>query len=250
MEKIIKSYADQSFHKKISLIIKKLSKNKEDIRNEVKKIIDFKLYHRLLDLGCGYGWFLEALPEGFDFIMGVDYNDENESAFLSLAQKKAKKALFKKLFLPSKIDMPSCYFDMIVSAYSLYFFPDMLQEIKRLLDPKGVFIVITHSSHMLEEGERFFKFDNLRKLIESFSAENGYNILKQYFDHVEYYDYPNELIFHEKDSHALEQYIDFKSAFIEQDVDPETVKVKLLKELKEKKFLSFNKNDKIFIARP
>ncbi|HOJ42537.1 MAG TPA: class I SAM-dependent methyltransferase [Syntrophorhabdaceae bacterium] len=250
MEKIIKSYADRIFHRKIGLIIKKHSKNKKDIRNQVKKIVDFKRYHRLLDVGCGYGWFLEALPDGFDVIMGIDCNDENKAEFLSLAEKKAKKAVFIKSFLPSKIDVPSSYFDIIVSAYSLYFFPDMLSEIKRLLAKEGVFIVITHSSHMLEEGERFFRFDNLRKVIESFSAENGYEILKLYFNHVEYFDYPNELIFHEKDSNALEQYIDFKSAFIEKDVDPTLVKERLLKELREKKSLSFNKNDRVFIARP
>lgn len=248
--RIIKSYSDQVFHKKIGIIIKNHSKNKEDIRDELKKLIDFKSYSRLLDLGCGYGWFVEKLPDHFDFIMGIDYNGENEDDFLKIAKQKARKAVFKKLSLPSYIDMPSSYFDIIVSAYSLYFFPDALAEIKRLTCPEGVFIAITHSKHMLEEGEKFFKFDNLRKVIESFSAENGYDLLKNYFKNVEFFDYPNELIFKEEDGHDLEQYIEFKKAFIEQDVDPDVVKKKMLMELKEKKVLTFNKNDRIFIARP
>lgn len=250
MEKIIKSYADQLLHKKIGSIIKNHSKNKEDIREKIQETIDFRAYHRLLDVGCGYGWFIEALPEGFDFIMGIDCNDENEHVFLKLGKKKAKKVKFIKLFLPAKIDMPSNYFDLIVSAYSLYFFPGVLPEIKRLISPNGIFIAITHSEHMLEEGEKFFSFDNLRKVIECFSAENGYIILKNYFENIEYFDYPNELIFTEEDREDLEQYIDFKSAFIEQDVNPEVVKEKLLKELEKKKVLTFNKNDRVFIARP
>lgn len=250
MDKIIKSYSDHVFHKKIGILIKRCSKNKEDIRDEIKKIIDLNAYRRLLDLGCGYGWFLESVPDGFDLIVGIDCNDENEEEFINIAKKKAKQAIFKKLLLPSHIDMPSHYFDLITCAYSLYFFPEALSEIKRLLDYKGIFIAITHSKHMLEEGEKFFDFHNLRKLIESFCAENGYDILKHYFNHVEYYDYLNELIFKEDDCWALEQYIDFKRAFIEQDVEPDMVKEKMLNELKEKKTLTFNKNDRIFIARP
>ncbi|MCX7965263.1 MAG: class I SAM-dependent methyltransferase [Syntrophorhabdaceae bacterium] len=250
MDRIIKSYSDKVFHRKIGILIKKYSKNKEDIRDEVKRLIDFKAFRRLLDLGCGYGWFLESIPDGFDVIMGIDCNEENKDEFLNIARKKAKQAIFKNLLLPTRIDLPSYSFDLITSVYSLYFFPEALSEIKRLLDNKGVFVAITHSKHMLEEGEKFFNFDNLRKLIESFCAENGYDILKHYFSHVEYYDYLNELVFKYDDHDALEQYIEFKRAFIEQDVEPDVVKEKMIQELKEKKVLTFNKNDRIFIARP
>ncbi|MBP8625918.1 MAG: class I SAM-dependent methyltransferase [Syntrophorhabdaceae bacterium] len=250
MDRIVKGYSDHRFHKRIGELIKQYSKNKIDIRDEVKKLVDFSHYHRLLDLGCGYGWFLEPLPASFDFIMGIDCNAENESQFLSIAKNKSREAQFKRLFLPTHIDMPSGHFDIIVSAYSLYFFPEALPEIRRLMDPEGVFIVITHSKSMLIEGERFFSFDNLRKVIESFSAENGYNILKKFYSRIDYVDYPNELIFTNKDSQALSQYIDFKRVFIEKDANPEQVKERMLKELKERKLLSFNKDDRIFLARP
>ncbi len=249
MDRIAKSYSDFEFHRRVGELIKKYSKNKIDIRDEVKKLVDFSHYHRLLDLGCGYGWFLEPLPAAFEIIVGIDCNDENESQFLNIARNKSKKTHFKKLFLPAHIDIPSGYFDIIASAYSLYFFPDALPEIKRLMDPQGVFIIITHSKSMLIEGEKFFNLDNLRKVIESFSAENGYDILKNYFNRIDYIDYPNELVFTDRDSYALSQYIDFKRAFIEKDVDPELVKEKMIKELKDKKVLRFNKNDRIFLAR-
>lgn len=249
MDKIIKSYSDHEFHKKIGRLIKRYSKNQRDIREEVNRLIDFSNHHRLLDIGCGYGWFIELLPVRLDLIMGIDCNDENEHEFKKISEKKAKEVIFKRLILPTHIDMPSGYFDLITSAYSLYFFPDALSEIKRLLSPEGIFIVITHSRSMLEEGEKFFNFDNLRKVIESFSAENGYDILKAYFSRITYADYPNELVFTEKDKGALAQYIEFKKAFIEKDVDPETVKAKMLEELKLKKILTFNKNDRIFLAR-
>ncbi|MCX8110539.1 MAG: class I SAM-dependent methyltransferase [Syntrophorhabdaceae bacterium] len=250
MEKIIKSYSDQEFHKKIGSLIKRYSKNQKDIREEVNRLVDFKNHHRLLDIGCGYGWFIELLPVRLDLIMGIDCNGENEQEFKKICEKKADEVIFKRLMLPAHIDMPSGYFDLIVSAYSLYFFPDALSEIKRLISPEGLFIVITHSSSMLEEGEKFFNFDNLRKVIERFSAENGYDILKDYFSKITHVDYPNELVFTEEDDSALVQYIEFKKAFIEKDVDPETVKEKMLEELKIKKILTFNKNDRIFLVRP
>lgn len=249
MDKIIKSYSDHNIHRVIGELIRHHSQNKKDIRDVVNGLIDYRDIHNLLDLGCGYGWFLEMCPPGFELIMGVDCHDENESEFLKIAGKKTKQPVFNKLFLPAPIDMPSDFFDLIVSAYSLYFFPGMLPEIKRLLKPGGIFIIITHSKAMLEEGESFFSFDNLRKVIEVFSAENGREILERFFDRVSFVDYPNALIFRENDSDALAQYIDFKKAFIARDVDPEIVKERMLEELRLRKLLSFNKNDRIFLVQ-
>ena len=83
--------------------------------------------------------------------------------------------------LPTVIDYPAGYFDLVICAYSLYFFPGILPEVKRILRNGGSFVVITHSETMLEEGKRFFDFKNLRTVIEKFSAENGEAILRKYF---------------------------------------------------------------------
>jgi SAM-dependent methyltransferase len=151
--------------------------------------------------------------------------------------------------LPAPTGLSAGRFDLIVALYSLYFFPAFLPEISRLLKPGGLFLCLTHSVSMLEEGEHYFNFNNLRKVIERFSAENGYDILRPFFKEIRYIDYFNSLVFHRGDERSLAMYIDFKKEFIEKDVDPHIVREKMIAELGRKGELKFNKNDRIFLAR-
>ncbi|OPY75097.1 MAG: hypothetical protein A4E64_02043 [Syntrophorhabdus sp. PtaU1.Bin058] len=249
MENIIKGYSNIDLHRRISNIIENHSSNKAEIRGIAKKLIDWRGVRALLDLGCGYGWFEAGLEGSFDLICGVDCLGENRDGFLGTAEKMAKEAVFLKAHLPAPLEMPSGRFDLVVAAYSLYFFPEMTGEIKRLLRDGGQLLVITHSESMLAEGERYFDFSGLKKVIQRFSAENGEALLREHFAGVRFVDYTNTLVFERGDSSDLAQYIDFKREFIAVDVDPELVKRKMLAELQELGELCFNKNDRIFIAR-
>jgi len=247
-ELVIKSYADLGFHKTIGELIKEHSDNREDIREAAKKLVDLAKVRDILDLGCGYGWFEEALPNGFRSILGIDCLEENEQSFLSVAKRVAAYSTFRQLFLPAPIDAEDETFDLIISAYSLYFFPDMLPEVRRVLRPSGIFLVITHSASMMEEGEEFFDFSNLRQVIKNFSAENGNTLLSQYFMHITAVDYVNSLIFDKVEKDDLAKYIDFKREFISKDVSPTVVKAKMIYELETRGTMRFNKNDRIFVA--
>jgi SAM-dependent methyltransferase len=249
MSETIKSYANLVSHREIGELIKEHSENKEDIRDIAKREIKENNIHTMLDLGCGYGWFEEVLAGELDLVFGIDCLDENKAGFLKAARRITKKAVFKKMRLPAPIKMPPDSFDLIVSAYSLYFFPGVIPEVKRLLCPEGVFLVITHSESMLKEGEDFFDFSNLREVIRHFSAENGEAILKKYFSRVTSIDYPNALRFTKNDGDHLAQYIDFKKEFISRDVKPEIVRDKMLEELKTKGIVKLNKNDRIFMVK-
>lgn len=249
MPEITKSYADLEFHRTISTLIKKHSENKADIRAIAMGLIDWGRVGKMLDLGCGYGWFEEGLASRLEFIHGVDYLEENGQSFLKVAGAISERARFDKLLLPSRIDAPDQSFDFVLSAYSLYFFPGVLGEIKRLLKTDGVFMAITHSQKMMEEGQKFFDFKNLRKIIRNFSAENGRAILRQYFSDVKEFDYLNALVFTAESSDDLSRYIEFKREFISKDVDPEKVRQTMLSKLQKKGLLRFNKDDRIFLAR-
>jgi SAM-dependent methyltransferase len=246
---ITKSYSNQPVHAEVGGIIRAHSENKTDIRTIAKKMIEWKNVRRVIDLGCGYGWFEEVLEESTDLIVGVDYLVENANPFIQNAKKTAKEVIFKKCILPATIDFPSGYFDLVVCAYSLYFFPGVLPEVKRVLRGGGTFIVITHSETMLEEGKRFFDFNNLRTVIEEFSAENGEATLRKYFQHITTVDYRNSLIFHRGDERDLAFYIDFKREFIKKDANPELVRETMLQELFRKGEFRLNKNDKIFLVK-
>lgn len=250
---IAKSYSNQIIHARISSLIREHSENKTDIRIIANKMIDWEGVHRMIDLGCGYGWFEEALKDSIkknlDLIAGIDYLNENSDPFLQCAKKISREVVFKKVILPAPLDFPSDYFDLAVCSYSLYFFPDIIREVKRILRRNGIFLVITHSERMLEEGMRFFDFKNLRTIIEKFSAENGESILGRYFSRLRSIDYPNSIIFHKGEDKDLAEYINFKYEFIKKDADPDLVRETMVNELKNNGILSLNKNDKIFIVK-
>jgi SAM-dependent methyltransferase len=246
---IVQSYSNQPLHAKIGELIKAHSENKTDIRSIAKRMIEWKNVQRIIDLGCGYGWFEDALEESLDLIVGVDFFTENGPPFVRRAKKTAKEVIFKTSLLPAAIDFPTGYFDLVVCAYALYFFPDMLPEVKRILRNGGTFVVITHSESMLEEGKQFFDFKNLRTVIEKFSAENGETILKKHFQRITSVDYPNSLVFHRDDEKDLALYIDFKREFIKKDADPDLVRETMLRELMINGEFRLNKNDKIFLVK-
>lgn len=249
MRALISSYGKEDLHRKVGAVIKNHSSNREDIRTIVKRSLNWSSIRRILDLGCGYGWLESSLDGGFETILGVDALEENRGPFLATVKAKAHETSFKRIILPASLPFEGESFDLIIAAYSFYFFPDILPEVKRLLTPEGVFLTVTHSEGMLEEGEEFFHFKNLRRLIQSFSAENGEEKLKQYFDKVTYIDYPNSLVFDRIDGDDLALYIEFKAEFISKDVNPAEVTETLLRELGKRGRLSFNKNDRIFMAQ-
>lgn len=245
---IIGSYRDHDLHARVGAIIRKHSENRRDIRSVVRDAIFWPPVASVLDLGCGYGWFEEVMPGGLDLIVGIDCLPENEAPFLAAASARAREAVFRAMTLPAPTGLPADSFDLALSLYSLYFFPGAVAEIARVLKPGGFFLCLTHSTSMLEEGQHYFDFRNLRKVIERFSAENGEEFLKRHFRTVSCIDYPNALVFREGDEDSLALYIDFKREFIEKDVDPRVVRDTMLSELRRKGELSFNKNDRVFVA--
>ncbi|NLT24484.1 MAG: methyltransferase domain-containing protein [Syntrophorhabdus sp.] len=245
---IIGSYRDHDLHARVGTIIREHSRNRRDIRSVVRDAVPWPRVKSVLDVGCGYGWFEQVMPEGLDLIVGVDCLAENEAPFLAVAAARARDAAFRVVTLPAPTGLPSNHFDLVLSLYSLYFFPGAVGEMARVLKPGGLFLSLTHSVSMLEEGQHYFDFRNLRKVIERFSAENGEALLGRHFATVDRIDYPNALVFREGDEESLALYIDFKREFIEKDVDPRVVRDKMLSELSRKGELSFNKNDRIFLA--
>ena len=153
---MLNAYRDVEGHRKIGALIRDHSENKEDIREVAKKGLDWTNIHRILNLGCGYGWLEEALDRRFELVVGIDLCDENREAFLRAAGNISAASSFVRTELPSPIDMESGSFDLIVSVYSLYFFSGILGEARRLLAPGGAFLCITHSERMLKRRRSSF----------------------------------------------------------------------------------------------
>lgn len=248
MQEALKSYGDPTLHREIGRIIQRRSENKKDIRKTAARLIDWPGSSSVLDLGCGYGWFEEALSIHVEQIRGIDCLEENRGGFLAAAGRVASKIDFEQKLLPQKLNEDDDRFDIVLSVYSLYFFPQMVSEANRVLKKGGTFLVITHSERMMTEGEHFFEFTNLRKTLKNFSAENGAGTLRKLFKEVRTEDYDNSIVFTREDNDDLLKYIEFKKEFIQKDFDPEMVKEKMAAELTRAGTLRFNKNDRIFVA--
>jgi len=191
-------------------IIKTYSKNKSDIRDVALKDLDCKNIKKVLELGCGYGFFIEKLKNRLHngaVIIGIDMVENNREPFLH----SVSSIQYKGEFIGGNADiitqMANESFDMIITSYSLYFFPHLIPEISRILVPDGVFIAITHSKNTLREAMKFihscmnavgFNTKNetiLNKLFSAFSMEDGHYLLEQYFRSIERLDYPNAMVF-------------------------------------------------------
>src|SRR5208283_926246 len=135
-------------------IIKYYSKNKTDVRDVALEGLNLSKVRRVLELGCGYGFFIEKLKGLLHenaAIIGIDLVENNREPFLhSVAS-----IQYKGEFITGSADiikeMPESIFDLIIASYSLYFFPHLISDVARLLMPHGIFIVLTHSQNSLQE---------------------------------------------------------------------------------------------------
>jgi SAM-dependent methyltransferase len=189
-------------HEAVSRIIRRYSTNRADVRRTVLDGIDLSRASRVLDLGCGFGFMIEALAGSLPAdaeIIGIDMHDTNRDAFLARAGAVAGSARFECRTLDSHLDFATAAFDVVLASYSLYFFPGVVPEVARVLKPDGVFLTLTHSESHFEYllGEIGFPLEEteLHGVLRAFSAENGAERLSEHFGVVESRPYANCLEF-------------------------------------------------------
>lgn len=93
---------------------------------------------KILDVGCGYGYFMKAVYKKTDFTYGIDL-DENALKQNKIIKNKICGTVEKLLFSDS-------YFDLVISAWTLEHLKDPVKafkEIFRVLKPGGKVIFLT-----------------------------------------------------------------------------------------------------------
>ncbi|OGH19073.1 MAG: hypothetical protein A3F31_01115 [Candidatus Levybacteria bacterium RIFCSPHIGHO2_12_FULL_38_12] len=128
IKKILESEIDPAFAKRARLIFECI----EQIRPV-----------RVLDAGCGRGFYLQAL-ENYRFIKEIHGVDINES-YLSVARnnKKDRRVHIKNANI-YKLPYPNGYFDLVICSELLeHLKSDVkgLREIKRVLKAKGILVI-------------------------------------------------------------------------------------------------------------
>jgi len=187
----------------MSRIIRQHSTNARDVREVLLEGLALPDARQVLDLGCGFGFWSEALARrvsGAARFVGVDVCAGTAEAYVERLRAAGREAQFVCRDLSSAVlDWPSASFDVIIAGYSLYFFPEVLPEVARLLVPAGVFVGVTHTQQSCRDLLAVVGLaeddPGLVELIGRFSVENGARELERWFVQVQRVDYENSLVF-------------------------------------------------------
>ncbi len=210
-------------------IIKTYSTNKEDIRNTALDGLDLTNSVEILELGCGYGFFIESLRDRLNknaHISGIDIVSNNREAYLHNILSAGYTGEFIQGSVDQIADFPDEKYDLVIASYSLYFFPHLIPQISRILKKNGLFITITHSDLSLQKAIDIIVkslsladinvHDELAisSLFKNFSTQNGYAKLFPYFSNISMINYQNSLIFPNEKIDDCMDYIEKKRYLI------------------------------------
>ncbi|OQX82032.1 MAG: hypothetical protein B6D64_01205 [Bacteroidetes bacterium 4484_276] len=260
-------FKDVGSHQKINGIIKNHLTNQSDIREIALGGIDFLNAIKILDLGCGFGFFTQALrgktnPQAK--ITGIDCHTQYRESYLDSCKYAGIEGRFIGECINSIRRIKSNSIDLILCSFALYFFPEIISQISRILKDDGVFVTITHGGpHMHQIGSHVKKAisandldysDDLpfEILMNIFSGENGEGLLAPWFGNVRAKDYKNSLIFREAGFTDLEAYLRFKQSFFIPAGQPETEKLIAMvldlfkQDIIKNGIVEISKDDKIF----
>jgi SAM-dependent methyltransferase len=191
------------------------------VRDAVLGDLDFASFRAVLDLGCGFGFMSEAIarrtaPDAR--IVGVDACAANEQPYLQRIAEAGRPGSFVCRRIDSRLDWPDDSFDLIVASYSLYFFPEVIPELARILAAPGLFVALTHMEEscqgLLQAVGISETESQLLPISRNFSAENGASLLEPWFGEVERVDYQNSLVFEADEHEDLLAYLRFKLPFL------------------------------------
>lgn len=257
-------------HQHLEGLIRQFSSNKEDIRFKALNEIDLSSCRSVLELGCAFGAFAQALkgrlhPEAT--IMGIDIIEEYQPFFLEACRRSGYSGQFSINGVQSIKKYPPASYDLIICSYALYFFVEMIPEIGRILKQNGVFIAITHGLSNMQElihitRKTLIEHDLLSKnqllpievILRQFSSENGQKLLEPFFGQIKKINFRNDLIFQPWDIFFFIDYYQFKSPFFlaGTGIKKKNIVQKLLNKLQdigaECSQISMNKDDSIFIC--
>lgn len=145
----------------------------------------------VLDIGCGGGMTLKRMSESLDdgVLFGVDYSDVSVqlSSELNQADVASGKLTISKGNV-EELPFEDDKFDKIITVESFYFWPDPienLKEVRRVLKPKGQFLLVADiyengllSEHELENVKKYSLNNPTREEFEEYFSKAGFSETK------------------------------------------------------------------------
>lgn len=223
----LSSFANPTWHAAIAGIIRSKSTNAADVRAVALDGLDLSFATSVLDLGCGFGFMTEAVAPRVApgaRIIGLDACATNEESYLQRVAATGRTARFVRRRVEHQLDWPDHSFDLIVASYSLYFFPEIIPEVARILSPNGLFVALTHMEAACRD---LLRVSGVREtdapllpVSHNFCAENGHRRLAPWFGDIDRVDYENSLVFEADEHDDLFTYLRFKLPFLSPDSEP------------------------------
>jgi len=223
----LRAFESPEAHEGIAAMIRRRSTNPGDVHETVLRGLDLSFAREVLDLGCGFGLFSEKVAPRVApgaRLTGVDACAANEAPFLERVARAGRRARFEAMHIGSTLPWRGGAFDLVLSSYSLYFFPEVLPELARVLAFEGWAIVLTHSRRsfdgLLTAAGLDPSTNPLTALVDRFPAETAAERLGVLFETVERIHFPNTLRFAKADLDDVLVYLQFKLPLLGLDADP------------------------------
>ena len=269
-KKIRQVFRNVQKHRRTEQIIRKLSSNKDDIRITALNQVDLTHCQNVLELGCAFGSFTEALKDRLHpeaKITGLDIVPEYEPFFLEACQRAGYSGNFSSIGVHPIKKYTNGTFDLVICSFALYFFIEIIPEIARVLKKNGIFITITHSRRNMQELIALTKtiLDKnqllsgneslpIEIILRQFSSENGAALLSPHFRRIQQIDFNNSLIFQAQETEFFLEYYQFKRPFfltgthtLKNDIFNQ-LRLELQKMTMNSKIIKMCKDDRIFIC--
>lgn len=158
---------------------------------------------KVLEIGSGNG---HLFKENEDHLIKAQYilSDISEGIIHDAKRELQKNDCFQfQCFDCHHIPYPDNTFDVVIANHVLFYLQDIdvvLKEIDRVLKKGGYFYCSTYGKNHMKEMTEIIKEYNPKivlsnvKLYDVFGLENGYEILKHYFQHVELKKHKDDLL--------------------------------------------------------
>jgi ADP-ribose pyrophosphatase YjhB (NUDIX family)/ubiquinone/menaquinone biosynthesis C-methylase UbiE len=273
-KEIEESFGSLDLHQAVSCLIYGHSTNRQDIRGFALQSVDFSRVRNILDLGCGFGFStlgFKGKIKPATHIVGIDLQEAYQRPFLQACDSIGAIGEFHASDAAELAHYPSHSFDLVFACFSLYFFPEALKDIARVLKDDGVFVAITHSQETFQELIRLIpptleslglsvpELLSIQKLLRTFSAETGEDLLSPCFERVDRRMFRNTLLFLPDELPHFKSYLRMKKHLLFKEVYescPDSIGAvldqlvaSLAAEAAAKGPLEFNKSDAVFVSR-
>ncbi len=181
-------YREPRRHEIISDLVRAHSTNRQDIREAVLRGRDLSQTREVLELGCGFGFMSSAVAPRVHpsaRITGVDACRDNREPFSARVRAAGRRAAFVWMTVEAGLPWRDRIYDLCVASHSLYYFPQIIPEVARMLSPDGRFFALTHGIESAQALSRAAGLPPERspvvRVVSRFCSENAVELLRRSF---------------------------------------------------------------------